>query len=191
MRTMTTLLVAGTLALTGCALSPQTVRIEPTPHVTVETIGHNHVIGLQVRDARADKSIGTRGGVYAQSSLIRADNDIGAAMHKAMEQGLFAQSYRVANDIATAETVLSVELEQLSYVVPEGAVTTSADISTTVRITAERGNDKHTASYRSTITRKFPVAPTATQNETWINDVLSETLARFFVDPKMRAFLTQ
>lgn len=177
------------LALSGCALSPQTINVTPTLDVAAGNVGQGHVVNVLVLDERSDPVIGSRGGVYAKSSVIRPANDVAAAVHGEMEKGLRAQGFRLGS--ADAQTVLHVGIEQLAYVVPEGAVATGADITVALRVTAERGDTKRTADYRSTVTRKFPVPPTATQNEAWINEVFTDTLARFFADEEMRRFITQ
>lgn len=179
--------LAATLALTGCALSPQTINVTPTLNVTAGKAGEGHVVGLNVLDERSSGELGSRGGVYAKSSLIKPANDVAAAIHDAMKKGLEARGYQVGN--AEAETVLNVAVQQLSYTVPEGAMATTADIAAAVKVTAVRDGNQHATVYRSTAKRKFPVAPSAEQNEEWVNETLGETLERFFADPEMRAFL--
>lgn len=187
---MRTILVAvvASLALAGCALSPQTIHVAPTMSIATDSIGRGHTVNLQIVDERSDTTLGSRGGVYAKSSVINADNDVLAAVRAELEKGLTAQGYAFGS--TNADIVLHVTLQQIAYVVPQGAMATGADITAAVRIAAERNGSTHTADYRSTVTRKFPVAPTATQNEIWINEVLGETLSRFFSDQAMRAFVT-
>ncbi len=181
------LLIAATLSLTGCALSPQTITIAPTPNVPTEHIGQNRVIGLSVLDEREKKSLGSRGGIYADSSNISPANDVATAVETAMKTGLQAQGYQLGS--ADASAVLKVSVTRLSYEVPAGTVASTANISATVRVTAERNGSNLSTDYSSTVTRKLPVAPTAAQNEKWVNELLGETIARFFADAKMRAFI--
>ena len=90
-----------------------------------------------------------------------------------------------------AKNTLRLAVRELSYSVPPGTVATSADMVVALEATAERNGETHTAVYRSEMNRRFPVAPTANQNEIWLNEVFSETLQRFFADVKMREFLTK
>lgn len=187
MRHIVAALALAALSLTGCALSPQTITVTPALSVAAENVGKNRVIALHVLDERESTAIGSRGGVYAKSSTISPANDVGVAVYDAMKRGIEAQGYQLGS--ANADAVLHVAVKQLSYNVPQGAVATNADITVAIRITAERGDQQHGTDYRSTVNRKFPVAPTAAQNEEWINETLGETLARFFADKDMRAFL--
>ncbi|MFZ5723429.1 MAG: YajG family lipoprotein [Pseudomonadota bacterium] len=183
------LVLAAILSLAGCALSPQVVDLTPTLVLPPGNVGAGRIVNVQVIDERDDTAIGSRGGVYAGSSTIKAGNDVAAVIRDALEKGLVAQGYVIGS--TNADAVLHVGVQKLSYVVPKGAVATSADITVSIGVTAERGERKLATGYRSTVTHRFPVAPTAEQNEIWINEVLSATLARFFADQQMREFLTR
>lgn len=177
------------LLLSGCTLSPQTINVTPAITVAPASFGRGHSINVMVQDNRQDATIGSRGGVYRNSSTIQSANDVAEAIRAQTAAGLVAQGYTLAG--TEAESMLRIGIDQLSYVVPAGALATSADITATLRIAAQRDNRQLETTYKSTVNRRFPVTPTATQNETWVNEVLNETLQRFFADPKMRAFLTE
>ena len=177
------------LALTGCALSPQTVTLAPTLVVAPESIGKGHTVKVLATDTRANAVIGTRSGVYAKTSEIRSDNDVAEAVRKQVIAGLAAQGYTDAGD--ASETTIRLRLTELAYRVPEGAIATSADITVAIEATAERAGSKQTGTYRSEVHQRFPVAPSPEQNEAWLNEALNETLQRFFDDAAMRAFLAK
>lgn len=186
------LIVAAATLLAGCALSPQTVTLTPTLNLGKEVVAQGQVVSIQVVDERPNSTLGSRGGIYAKTSLIQSGNDVAEAVRAATEQGLIAQGYKVDNAVGnsnTAAVVLKMAITELSYVVPQGPVATGVDMTVALRVTAERADGTHTASYRSAVNRKFPVTPTQSQNEIWISEVLSQTLSRFFADPQMRAFL--
>lgn len=186
------LIVAAATLLAGCALSPQTVTLTPTLNLGKEVVAQGQVVSIQVVDERPNSTLGSRGGIYAKTSLIQSGNDVAEAVRVATEQGLVAQGYKVDNAVGnsnTATVVLKMAITELSYVVPQGPVATGVDMTVALRVTAERADGTHTASYRSAVNRKFPVTPTQSQNEIWISEVLSQTLTRFFADPQMRAFL--
>lgn len=179
---------AGAL-VTGCALSPQTVTLTPALTVAKENIGNGHTIKVLVTDTRNSDLIGTRGGIYEKTSEIRSDNDVAESIRQQVTAGLIAQGY--ADGGNEAVTKVRIRLTELRYSVPPGAMTTSADMKVALEVAAERGGGKHTATYRSEMNRRFPVSPSARQNETWLNELLGETLQRFFSDEKMRAFMTE
>jgi uncharacterized lipoprotein len=188
MRSLLILALAALLA-TGCALSPQTLVITPTLNVTAENLGNGRSVKVLATDARTSEVIGTRGGVYEKTSVVRTGNDIADALRRETLKGLLAQGFVDGGNEAAIQ--VRVRLAELAYVVPAGAVATSADLRVALEITAERDGARHAATYRSEVNRRFPVAPTTAQNEAWLNELVAETLQRFFTDTRMRAFLLQ
>ena len=180
------------LALTllpGCALSPQRVTLTPSVTVAAEDIGQGRTVKVLATDARSNDLVGTRGGIYGKTSVIRTGNDVAAEIRQQLLTGLRAQGFVDGGNEAAIQ--VRATIKDLSYRVPEGAVATSADMAVTLEVVAERGGARHTSTYRSEMNRRFPVSPSETQNEAWLNELLGDTLQRFFVDAKMRAFLTQ
>lgn len=176
------------LLLTGCALSPQALTIDPLiVDAAPQARGAGLPLDLRVVDARPAEDIGTRGGVYRDSSRIQPANDIADAIRSRMVEALKARGYAIGTEAADRSVRLAVE--QLTYDVPEGRVATAAEISVAIRASAEHGRERYETVYRSAMNRKFPVPPTAEQNAAWINEVLGETLQRFLDDPKIHAFL--
>ncbi len=178
-----------TLLLSACALSPQTITVAPALAIAPETFGQGHSINIQVIDNRAQTAIGSRGGIYEKSSQIEPANDVADAIRSEAAAGFIRQGFVLAG--TEAENVVAIGIEQLDYVVPPGAIATSADITVALKVTARRGAKQQETVYRSTVNRRFPVVPTATQNEIWINEVLTETLQRLFADPQIRALLIE
>lgn len=176
------------LALGGCALSPQVVTIDPSlQEQAAASRAAGQPLDLRVVDARPAEDIGTRGGVYRESSRIQPANDIADAVRRCAVEGLAKRGYAIGTEATDRSVRLSVE--QLSYDVSEGRIATAADITVAIRAHAERGADRYETVYRSAMNRKFPVPPTAEQNAEWINEVLGETLQRFLDDAKLHAFL--
>lgn len=180
-------LLAALLTLAGCALSPQTVTIDPTLTSAQKAFANGQPLDLRVVDARPGVEIGTRGGVYRQSSQILAANDVADAVRTRAVEGLRARGYSLGESTATAQIRLSIE--QLDYVAPPGTVATSADITAVLKASVDNAGEKFETTYRSTVNRKFPVPPTAAQNAVWINEVLGDTLQRFLDDPRIHTFL--
>jgi len=183
------ILALAVLLSAGCALSPQTLVITPAISVSGENIGNGRTVKVTATDARTSEVIGSRGGVYDKTSVVRTGNDIADALRRETLRGLQAQGFVDGGNEAAIQ--VRVRLTELAYVVPPGAVATSADLRVVLEVTSERGGARHTATYRSEVNRRFPVAPTATQNEAWLNELVGETLQRFFTDTRMRAFLLQ
>lgn len=185
MRILTVLLA--TLLLGACALSPQTITVTPALTVAQAAFGKGHSINIQVTDNRSQTAIGSRGGIYQQSSRIEPSNDIADAIQSQAAAGFIMQGFTLTG--TDADSFITIGIEELSYTVPPGAITTSADIAAALKVSVKQGRKQHETVYRSSVNRRFPVVPSANQNEVWVNEVLSETLQRLFADPQVRALL--
>src|SRR3546814_13973892 len=68
---------ATTVLLAGCALSPQQVELLPQVAPAVASnVGKNLPVTVVGNDKRASAVIGSRGSIYAETSLIRASNKV-------------------------------------------------------------------------------------------------------------------
>ena len=64
------LLAALTAALVGCAHSPQQLTVQPQINKPLNPVAQQQPVTVQVQDTRQSKILGTRGGIYPDSSNI-------------------------------------------------------------------------------------------------------------------------
>jgi uncharacterized lipoprotein len=179
----------GALALlAGCALSPQEIEMRPDPAVPAANVGHNAPVRVEVRDARADKALGTRGGIYKDTALIRAANDVDAAIRDVVRTGLQKQGFNAYNP-GEGATRLRIRIKTLSYVPEAGAVINQVITRAQLKALARRPKVTHEATFGSKVTHDMPFTPDARRNTAMMNDVLTRSLKRLLSDPKLLAFL--
>lgn len=186
MRRLAFLLLPALLA--GCGLSPQRIDIQPQPKVASQNLGHNQPVAVKVVDDRDNATLGTRGGVYKDTALIRAANDVPTAIAKAVRQGLQAQGFNAYNP-GQGATDLTLHLKTLEYVPESGLVVNQVKTHAVIEGVATRKNLTHKGTYRSEVTFDMPMTPSANRNRKMINEVLNRTLSRLLADPKMLSFL--
>lgn len=176
------------LMLGGCALSPQFVEIHPAPEIPDGFPGKNAALYLQIIDERDDKIIGTRGGVYPETSLIRAAEPLTETLRTNVTRSLRQLGY-VTVDADDAPTFLNLHIDELSYQPKDGAMVSEVRITARLRAVAMRDEVTHTSRYQSSVTHNQPVSPTARRNERWLNEILARTLERMLNDEQLLAFL--
>lgn len=176
------------LFLTGCALSPQTVEINPAPEVPAANLGKNSPVTVTVVDQREAEAFGTRGGVYKETALIRPANNVAAAILETVKSGLQKQGFNAYNPSATA-TRLEVRLKTLEYIPESGNVVNRVDTRAVVEAVARRENVTHRGTFTSKVEHDTPMTPGAERNQAMITDVLERSLERMLSDPKLLAFL--
>lgn len=177
------------LLTAGCALSPQTVSINPALTAADTTIaGNDTAVALEVVDTRGSPVIGHRGGVYSETATISTEADITATVRRNLAAALEKSGYRV--EAAGSAPVLRVEIAGLDYSVREKDV--SREITTVARINAVFSRAGRTYNNTYTITRhkSMLAAPGTDDNAELINATLAAALQRLLGDGELFGFIT-
>lgn len=176
-------------ALGACALSPQSVQVNP--RVTVQDSLKESLdskISVTVFDERLSRVIGYRGGVY-ESSAITTSDDLSLALRSAVEFGL----RELGAEVVSAGDVpqFQLYLDELEYKVPEGSYVTRVSVKSRVRVVVQNGGQQFEGTYSADITERVPKAPSDSKNQELVDQVLSDVLNRLFEDTRFQAFMGQ
>lgn len=175
--------------LAACAHSPQQLIIKPVIDSSGERYGNSRAVVVTVEDARPSKEIGSRGGAYEKSSIITIKNDLNDAIARAVEAKLATQGFSINSGSAEAAT-LKVVVDTLSYAIPKEGVAKKVQLEAVVLVELKAGNETYSSRYKTNSEKQTVITPTMSANEAMINQLLSDTLARIFDDPKVQAFLS-
>lgn len=174
--------------LVGCAYSPQQIMINPDVDTSAEDYGRGRPVHVVVEDGRAVKELGSRGGVYKDTSLITIGNSITEAIAGAAEARLAAQGFNTNSSDADTVTI-KIIIDSLSYDTPVQSVGKKVKLDAILKLEMTAGKEIYTGQYKSSTERQTVVTPSMNRNEEMVNTILSSTLNRLFSDPKMKAFL--
>lgn len=196
-------LLLASVFLGGCAKSPQQVVIAPT--ISVES-GEllpgkktNNKIALTVYDERPSSVMGSRGGVYGETSLVSTGEDftrnIRAAAEQALqEMGLTVSSSESASEPSnsTSKTVPQFQLyiDRFSYDVLDSYFQ-DIEIKAAAHVVVTRGGQRFTGRYNSDLNQRLMTAPSNDKNDEMVNQVLDDVLARVFNDDALKVFLKE
>lgn len=175
------------LTAASCALSPQVIPIQPDLQPPAAGPGNTRgTLALKVEDARSDKVIGYRGGVYATASLT-ASPDMTDAVYRELAANLTARGYSIQSG-GTADISLLVEITGLGYVVTEKNLVHTVATSAVVRATSSAGGKTRSGEYRDRRTKEMVKLPSEAENRALINDILSSVLQQLVSDPDLLKF---
>ena len=175
------------IILTGCALSPQNVELNPTVTVT-NSIPVAHVVRLSIEDQRPQEHLGTRGGVYAESSYIHPARPLEESLHPAATKAL--QGLGLQTDGVSPKPILvNIIIDELSYAVDNDSVPKKVTLKTRIRAQILKASREHNGQFSSTKTHSYIKLPDEEENQKIINDILSNTLTRLFNDQKLINFI--
>ncbi|HUH38235.1 MAG TPA: YajG family lipoprotein [Spongiibacteraceae bacterium] len=178
-----------TALLGACALSPQQVVLQPTLTYSGERVQSARPVIVSVVDGRDQAVLGTRGGVYGDTSVITLANDLSEALTRALNAGLAAQGYAVNTSNMDDAVRLKVTVEELRYTTPEKGVAAKATVKAGVKADAYFGDSHFEGRYGVSKEKSFVARPGMEDNAELINAAVTEALERMFADPKLRAFL--
>lgn len=183
-------LMAMGLFISGCALSPQNLVLQPVlKEQNLNPVGQGQAIQLQVVDGRADESMGTRGGVYANSSVLTVSrNDIVPKLQQEAEKALRLMGFVPS---AQAPRQMTLTLTTLNYRSPDAPYVTQADIDAVLQAEVRSGGKHYTGRYSASLNQRFAKAPNAEKNSELVSDVLSDALTRVFKDAAIGQTLSQ
>lgn len=176
------------VVLSGCAFSPQQVTINPRISMDGEQYGGGRSVQVSASDVRADQTLGSRGGVYKDTSVITIENDMPQAIVNAVKAKLATQGFNVNAQDSNAD--LAVVVEELRYDIPEQSMVKKVDLLCVIRVDIQAGTENFTGRFRTTAGQEMLFNPDMKRNQEMINKVLSDTLARAFSDARLKAFLS-
>lgn len=181
-----------TTLLTGCGLSPQALQPEPRFSGQVVAVGQGQKVTVLVSDARSSAVIGTRGGVYAESSLITVDKSTFLPRLQAETDA----AVRMMGFTPTAQGIdnaqLALKLTELSYkTVEKSPLVKEAQLHASYTLEVKNGARRYNGRYAATLNQGYAKAPNEQTNNKWVSQVLSEGLQRAFKDPAVGQLLAQ
>src|SRR5699024_2319360 len=184
-----TVILFSVLLLGACGLSPQAVVVEPKPSVAYQALGQIQSVAVQVRDDRTEDHLGSRGGTYAETSVLTIGNDLPKAIYDAVTNGLHQQGFNAMNPGQTDHR-LEVTLEELLYTPAEGAVVNRVTIDALLRADVYKGHQHlYTNTYKSQTLHNTVSTPTSKKNQTIITEELNRTLTRLLQDESLLTVL--
>jgi uncharacterized lipoprotein len=187
-----TILAVGLLGLAtvSCARSPQVVSISPQLTGPPGTIAGQRTVELSVRDDRSSRVIGSRGGIYAETSTITTEDDITPGLARLIGEQLERQGYVIVPPGSGGEIKLVVEIEELTYATG-GSVLTEIKLSSSVGVSCTKGSETLTSRYTTNHKEEFASAPDAEENSELVNMVVGKSLDAMLKDAELRDFMSR
>jgi uncharacterized lipoprotein len=147
---------------------------------------------VKVVDGRPSPTLGTRGGLYPETSAISvASADIVPKLQAQAEAAVRLLGFTPSPNALNAPQV-TVTLVELKYQSPkEGLYVTEATIGATFRSDVSNANRRYSGRYGASLDQRFGMAPNQDTNTKLVSDVLSDALTRLFKDPTIGQILSQ
>lgn len=186
------LIAVASLSLVGCAHSPQQLSPQPKLNTQLAAVGRGQPVVVKVVDGRASQALGTRGGLYPETSTISVSgNDVVPKLQAQAEAAVRLLGFTPTPNAYNAPQ-LTVTLAELKYQSPkEGMYVTEATIGATFRADVVNGGRRYSGRYGASLDQRFGMAPNQETNTKLVGDVLSDALTRLFKDPTISQVLAE
>ncbi len=186
------LITVTSLTLVGCAHSPQ--QLSPQPKLTTQLapVGHGQPVSVRVVDGRPSPTLGTRGGLYPETSAVIVPKEKVVPKLQAQAEAAVRLLGFTPSPNAYNAPQLTLTLAELKYQSPkEGLYVTEATIGATFRVEVQNGGRRYTGRYGASLNQRFGMAPNEQTNTKLVSDVLSDALSRAFRDQSIGQVLSQ
>ena len=175
--------------ISGCAVSPQSIVINPQVAASGPAYGQGRALVINVDDRRFSAVLGSRGGVYETSSLITISNDINGALLLAAQSAAAQLGFDGTSSAKPA--TLTLALDELIYDTQTQSLINTVTIIAKITLTTTIGSSTHTGHYQTERSHKLPQLPDAQKNQDIISEALSTSLERGFSDISLANFLAK
>lgn len=185
--------VAGLAAvLAGCAHSPQQLNVVPGVTAPLSQVAQQQPVVVSVQDSRSSPVLGTRGGLYPESSNLTINPQAVSHLREQVEQALTKLGFQVVPEGTANANSLVVSLAELTYISPkEGVYVTQADLGAAFTAEARSANQRYNGRYSASAQHRFGYAPNQATNTRLVTEVMSDALSRIFKDPEVIRILQQ
>lgn len=172
------------VALVGCAHSPQQLRPQPKLNAALVAVGQGQPVVVRVADGRPSPVLGTRGGLYPETSAISVQGqDILPRLQAEAEAAVRLLGFTPSQNAYNAPQ-LTLTVTDMKYQSPkDGSYVTEANISAAIRADVQNSARRYSGRYAATLNQRFGMAPNQQTNTKLVSDVLSDALTRVFKDP--------
>ena len=180
------LIAAASLGLAGCAHSPQQLTVQPVVTAPLAAVGQGQPVAVKVVDGRSSPVLGTRGGLYPDSSTVSVDR-------KSLETRLQGQAEAAVRLLGFTPTPNAAGIPQLTLTVTDmkylspkdSSYVTQADISAAIRADVQNSARRYSGRYAASLHQRFGMSPNQETNSKLVSDVLGDALTRVFKDPEV------
>ena len=186
------LIAVASLSLVGCAHSPQQLSPQPKLNAQLAPVGQGQQVVVKVVDGRSSQSLGTRGGLYPETSTISVSgSDVVPKLQAQAEAAVRLLGFTPTANAYNAPQ-LTITLAELKYQSPKDKMyVTEATIGATFRADVSNSGRRYSGRYGASLDQRFGMAPNQETNTKLVSDVLSDALTRMFKDQTIGQVLSE
>lgn len=176
-------------AMSGCALSPQIIEIDPVIQIDNALAEKPVRIRLDVVDARNSEYIGKRGGIYKDTSDISTSKNMTSNLNHNLSKALNKLGYQVVNKGESFDAELIVKITSINYSAYTEKLLNKVDLKVAVDVVARKNSREFTGGFNATRKKDYVKVPGVEENEKIVNETIALVLENMLKDKDLNNFI--
>lgn len=181
--------------LSACALSPLQILPQPKAAFDLPEVSPSISFQLAVESQMADLVVGSRGGVYQQSSLIRLAPGFETALAKSIRFSLVGMGLLPIKNMAEldkpAELKVRLILKDLKSTCPSPLLPNTLEQRVEIEWQLDKNGRRYQQDFSRTATRHFARLPSETDHRQAVELLLEQVLMQAYRSPSALNFIQQ
>lgn len=190
LHTINLVLLAILPGLSGCALSPQVIDVNPDINLTDTPAVKQPVrLALNVVDSRKSPVIGQRGGVYKDTSDISTSENMTGNLHRQLTTALKHLGYEVAGKNEASDADLTVTINNMKYTASSEKLLNKIEIRVAIHALITKDGKQFNGDYSATRKKDYVKLPGIEENAKIVNEALATVLQSMLQDKDLVSFI--
>lgn len=179
------------LLLQGCSLRPQNIKLDPPVEVAPSNVGQGKMVWVQIRDARARKTLGNVGDPDGRFTQVSVDDDFSSTVYQRVSAAMRKIGFVAQPTPAPDERKLVIEVRELKYQSLKQTLTFATDVSVSIIAMATNGNEHYDRVYNAGEQKTSPLLPDEKERAQTVNKVVGMALDDMLNDSRLVGLLAQ
>ncbi|RDL45951.1 hypothetical protein DN730_02555 [Marinomonas piezotolerans] len=175
--------ILAAVLLQGCANTTHIINLEPVANEESRELSNKHAIKVSVAGFN-QTNIGSIDTGIGEHADIKIANNVSVALFNHIQNRLSSLGFDASTGALPA-TDLSYVIEELSYTTRTLSLKTEATLVSDIKVTVKKGATTYTANFKSSKVDQYGSLPDRDVVESDMNELVGQTVARSFQDPKI------
>jgi len=190
-RLVLNLTAAAAIALSGCALTPQNLHLEPAVTIQPTPVASGTIIGLAVEDNRSTQKLGEVGDPNTQMVDVSLTEDFRPRIYEEVARTLTALGFNVAPYSDNLERSLMIDVRRLELSSTKQAFVFETELRAELGAVARNGGDTYDRLYYVRTRKETAAPPFLKDSNALVNTAVSQALDDMLSDRRLFELLTR
>jgi uncharacterized lipoprotein len=185
------LTAAAVIGLSGCALTPQNLHLEPAVTIQPTPVASGTIVGLAVEDNRSTQKLGEVGDPNTQMVDVSLTEDFRPHIYEEVARTLTALGFNVAPYSDNLERSLMIDVRRLELSSTKQAFVFDTELRAELGAVARNGGDTYDRLYYVRTRKETAAPPFLKDSNALVNTAVSQALDDMLSDQRLFELLTR